>query len=61
MKPGAGVDRETAYRVGAASFLNRELENEKAYPLWSRCSMGRHILVADKPHFLPVVPSENSP
>jgi tRNA pseudouridine32 synthase / 23S rRNA pseudouridine746 synthase len=55
---GRRVDRETAFRVGACIFYYRELENEKAIPFVEQVLyQDEHILVADKPHFLPVIPS----
>jgi tRNA pseudouridine32 synthase/23S rRNA pseudouridine746 synthase len=55
---GRRVDPETAYRVGACIFYYRELENEKAIPFVEHVLyQDDHILVADKPHFLPVIPS----
>jgi len=55
---GKRVYPQTAYRVGACIFYYRELENEKVIP-FDECVLYRdeHILVADKPHFLPVIPS----
>ena len=55
---GRRVDPETAFRVGACIFYYRELENEKAIPFVEQVLyQDDHILVADKPHFLPVIPS----
>jgi tRNA pseudouridine32 synthase / 23S rRNA pseudouridine746 synthase len=55
---GRRVDRETAFRVGACIFYYRELENEKPIPFVEQVLyQDEHILVADKPHFLPVIPS----
>jgi tRNA pseudouridine32 synthase/23S rRNA pseudouridine746 synthase len=55
---GRRVDPETAYRVGACIFYYRELENEKPIPFVEHVLyQDEHILVADKPHFLPVIPS----
>ena len=55
---GRRVDPETAYRAGACIFYYRELENEKAIPFVEHVLyQDEHILVADKPHFLPVIPS----
>jgi tRNA pseudouridine32 synthase/23S rRNA pseudouridine746 synthase len=55
---GRRVDRETAFRAGACIFYYRELENEKAIPFVEQVLyQDEHILVADKPHFLPVIPS----
>lgn len=55
---GRRVDPETAFRVGTCIFYYRELENEKAIPFVEQVLyQDEHILVADKPHFLPVIPS----
>ena len=55
---GRQVDSETAYRVGACIFYYRELPNEKAIPFAHQVLyQDEHIMVADKPHFLPVIPS----
>ncbi|HEU4477260.1 MAG TPA: pseudouridine synthase [Pyrinomonadaceae bacterium] len=55
---GRRIDRETAFRVGACIFYYRELENEKAIPFVEQVLyQDKHIVVADKPHFLPVIPS----
>ena len=58
MKPDRRIDPQTAYRVGACIFYYRELENEKVIPFVEQVLyQDEHILVADKPHFLPVIPS----
>src|SRR5215216_6356149 len=55
---GSRVDAETAFRVGACIFYYRELENEKTIPFSEQVLyQDEHILVADKPHFLPVIPA----
>jgi tRNA pseudouridine32 synthase / 23S rRNA pseudouridine746 synthase len=55
---GRPVDAETAFRVGACIFYYRELENEETIPFREQVLYrDEHILVADKPHFLPVIPS----
>lgn len=55
---GRQVHPETAYRVGACIFYYRETENEKVIPFVEHVLyQDEHILVADKPHFLPVIPS----
>jgi len=55
---GRRVDSETPFRVGACIFYYRELENEKTIPFVEQVLyQDDHILVADKPHFLPVIPS----
>ena len=46
------------YRVGACIFYYREVESEKSIPFDEHILyQDEHILVADKPHFLPVVPA----
>ncbi|HEY0765849.1 MAG TPA: pseudouridine synthase [Pyrinomonadaceae bacterium] len=55
---GRRVDPETTFRAGACIFYYRELENEKTIPFREQVLyQDEHILVADKPHFLPVIPS----
>ena len=55
---GRRVEPQTAYRVGACIFYYRELKDEKVNPYVERVLYkDEHILVADKPHFLPVIPS----
>jgi tRNA pseudouridine32 synthase/23S rRNA pseudouridine746 synthase len=55
---GRQVDPETAYRAGACIFYYRELVDEPVIPFVERVLyQDEHILVADKPHFLPVIPS----
>ncbi len=55
---GSLVDSKTPYRVGACIFYYRELENEETFPFKQQVLyQDEHILVADKPHFLPVIPS----
>jgi tRNA pseudouridine32 synthase / 23S rRNA pseudouridine746 synthase len=55
---GRRVDSETPFRVGACIFYYRELENERTIPFVEQVLyQDEHILVADKPHFLPVIPS----
>lgn len=55
---GRAVDPQTPYRVGACIFYYRELGNEHVIPFAERVLYrDEHILVADKPHFLPVIPS----
>src|SRR4030095_14310242 len=55
---GRTVDPQTAYRAGACIFYYRELENETVIPFVEQVLyQDEHILVADKPHFLPVMPS----
>jgi len=55
---GRRVNPETRFRVGACIFYYRELEDEKAIPFVEQVLYeDEHILVADKPHFLPTIPS----
>jgi tRNA pseudouridine32 synthase / 23S rRNA pseudouridine746 synthase len=55
---GRRIDSETAFRAGACIFYYRELENETRIPFEEQVLyQDEHILVADKPHFLPVIPS----
>jgi len=55
---GRRIDLETPFRVGACIFYYRELEYEKTIPFVEQVlNRDEHILVADKPHFLPVIPS----
>jgi len=55
---GRRVDPQTAYRVGACIFYYREPEKERVIPYVEHVLyQDEHILVADKPHFLPVIPS----
>lgn len=55
---GRCINPETAFRVGACIFYYREVQNEPNIPFVERVIyQDDHILVADKPHFLPVIPS----
>jgi len=55
---GRQINAETAYRVGACIFYYRELNNETIVPFAEQILyQDEHFLVADKPHFLPVVPA----
>jgi len=55
---GRRVDPQTGYRAGACIFYYRELKDEEAIPYVERVLyQDEHILLADKPHFLPVIPS----
>jgi tRNA pseudouridine32 synthase/23S rRNA pseudouridine746 synthase len=55
---GLPIDPETHYRTGACIFYYREVDDEKVIPFLERVLFqDEHILVADKPHFLPVIPS----
>jgi tRNA pseudouridine32 synthase/23S rRNA pseudouridine746 synthase len=55
---GHRVDPQSPYRVGACISYYREVENESSIPFVEKVLYwDEHILVADKPHFLPVIPS----
>lgn len=55
---GLCLNPQSAYRVGACVFYYREIEGEKRIP-FDECVLcqDEHILVVDKPHYLPVMPS----
>lgn len=49
---------ESLYRVGACIFYYRELDQETPIPFFETIIyQDEHLLVVDKPHFLPVVPA----
>ena len=55
---GRRVTPETPYRAGACVYYYREPADERAIPFDERVLYrDEHMLVADKPHFLPVVPA----
>lgn len=55
---GRRVTPETPYREGACVYYYREPSDERSVPFDERVLYrDEHILVADKPHFLPVVPA----
>ena len=55
---GRRVTPESPYRTGACVYYYREPEVEREVPFDERVlHADEHILVADKPHFLPVIPS----
>lgn len=55
---GLRLNSGSAYRVGACVFYYRELEWEKRIPFDEHVLyQDEHILVVDKPHFLPVIPA----
>ena len=55
---GLRLNLASAYRVGACVFYYRELRCEEPIPFVERVIyQDEHILVADKPHFLPVIPA----
>lgn len=65
MERGEVVDEEgrrlqpsSPYRAGACVFYYREADAEESIPFAERVIyQDEHLLVADKPHFLPVVPA----
>ena len=55
---GLRLNAESRYRVGACIFYYRELQSEEVIPFAERILyQDEHILVVDKPHFLPVIPA----
>src|SRR4030095_13565706 len=55
---GEPVNPHSTYRVGACIYYYREVENESPIPFDERVLYrDEHILVADKPHFLPIIPA----
>lgn len=55
---GVPVHPDTPYRRGACIFYYRELAHETPIPFAETILyQDEHILVADKPHFLPVIPT----
>lgn len=55
---GAPVRPDTPYRRGACVFYYRELAQETPIPFCETILFqDEHILVVDKPHFLPVIPT----
>jgi tRNA pseudouridine32 synthase/23S rRNA pseudouridine746 synthase len=55
---GRRVTPSSPYRAGSCVYYYREPETERAIPFDERVlHRDEHILVADKPHFLPVVPA----
>ncbi|MEN3363234.1 MAG: tRNA pseudouridine32 synthase / rRNA pseudouridine746 synthase, partial [Burkholderiales bacterium] len=55
---GTRIGPDTAYQRGACIFYYRELEGETPIPFAENILyQDEQILVADKPHFLPVIPS----
>ena len=55
---GLRLNSASAYRTGACIFYYRELVSEKPIPFLERVIyQDEHILVVDKPHFLPVIPA----
>ncbi len=55
---GLRLNPNSPYRVGACVYYYRELPAENRVPFTaSVLYQDEHILVADKPHFLPVIPA----
>jgi tRNA pseudouridine32 synthase/23S rRNA pseudouridine746 synthase len=55
---GSRLDSRSPYRAGACIFYYRELESETIIPFTERVLyQDEHLLVVDKPHFLPVIPA----
>jgi tRNA pseudouridine32 synthase / 23S rRNA pseudouridine746 synthase len=55
---GLRLTPESAYRGGACIYYYRELESEESIPFDEHILyQDEHLLVADKPHFLPVIPA----
>lgn len=55
---GLLLNPQSPYRVGACISYYRELDDEKIIPFVEQVLyQDEHILIADKPHFLPVIPS----
>jgi len=55
---GAPLPAEAPYRPGTRVYYYRELDAEPAIPFEEEILyQDEHLLVADKPHFLPVTPS----
>ncbi|MGH8445642.1 MAG: pseudouridine synthase [Solimonas sp.] len=55
---GGRITAGTPYRAGATLWYYRELEREPHIPFEADVLYrDAHLLVADKPHFLPVIPS----
>ncbi|WP_166359357.1 pseudouridine synthase [Pseudomonas akapageensis] len=55
---GAPISVELAYKQGLRIHYFREVPNEKPIPVQENIlHMDEHLVVADKPHFLPVTPT----
>ncbi len=55
---GEPITPETPYQAGATVLYYREIEDEPDLPVSEQILFrNEHILVADKPHFLPVTPA----
>jgi tRNA pseudouridine32 synthase/23S rRNA pseudouridine746 synthase len=55
---GSAITTETAFRPQAKLLYFREVDHEEPIPFQETILyQDKHILVADKPHFLPVIPA----
>ena len=55
---GQRLNAASVYRAGACIFYYRELETEERIPFTEQVLyQDENILIADKPHFLPVIPA----
>jgi tRNA pseudouridine32 synthase/23S rRNA pseudouridine746 synthase len=55
---GAVINPQSMYRAGARLFYYRELDAEQPIPFAEKIIyQDDHIVIADKPHFLPIAPS----
>ncbi len=55
---GLRLNPNSPYRAGACVFYYRELESETKIPFAEKILFqDKHLLVVDKPHFLPVIPA----
>jgi len=55
---GRPLTSTSRYRIGACVYYYRELESEESIPFAETILyQDEHLLVADKPHFLPVIPA----
>ena len=54
---GSPIHLDLAYREGLCIYYFREVPNERPIPLQEHVlHVDEHLVVADKPHFLPVTP-----
>ncbi|MGH8391585.1 MAG: pseudouridine synthase, partial [Pseudomonas sp.] len=55
---GTPINQDLAYREGLCIYYFREVPNEKVIPVQETILYAdEHLVVADKPHFLPVTPA----
>lgn len=58
LQSGEAVQPEQAYKAGGTLYYYRELEAEPEIPFQAELiHRDQHLLVVDKPHFLPVIPA----